>query len=110
MDEAQELADRVAIIRDGEIVAQGPPGELGGRSARHRIRFLLPRGVAAADLPLRPTDLRDRRVVIEVERPLEPLNRLTTWAIENGHDLTDLEVERPSLEDVYLELTEAPGE
>ena len=110
MDEAQELADHVAIIRGGEIVAQGPPGELGDRNARHQIRFRLPDGSAAGELPLRPTHVRKGRVLIEVDRPVEPLNRLTSWAIENGHELSDLQVERPSLEDVYLELTEAAGD
>ena len=107
MDEAQALADRVAIIRAGAIVAEGPPGELGGRRSRSFIRFSLPPGVAVTDLP-DPGRQEGEGVVIEVERPVAPLARLTAWALERGHELPDLEVERPSLEDVYLELTEEP--
>ena len=106
MDEAQELADRVAIIRAGRIVAEGAPGELGGRDARSVIRFRLPPGVVAAGLPI-PVSERDGVALAAFERPLEPLHALTAWALEHGHDLGDLEVERPTLEDVYLELTES---
>ena len=105
MDEAQELADRVAIIRKGEIVAQGSPGELGGRDLRCEIRFGLPAGVSPADLPVEAR-VEDGRAMVVTERPLQPLNALTGWALERGYELPDLEVERPSLEDVYLELTE----
>ena len=106
MDEAQELADRVAIIRAGRIVAEGAPAELGGRDVRSLIRFRLPPGVAAADLPI-PADDRDGVALAAFERPLEPLHALTAWALEHGHELGELEVERPTLEDVYIELTEA---
>ena len=105
MDEAQELADRVAIIRRGEIVAEGAPDELGGRDLRCEIRFRLPQGVDAAELPVE-AHIEDGRATVVTERPLRPLNALTGWALERGHDLPDLEVERPTLEDVYLELTE----
>jgi ABC-2 type transport system ATP-binding protein len=105
MDEAQELADRVAIINRGEIVAQGRPDELGGRDLRCEIRFRLPEGVGAAELPVEAR-VEDGRATVLTERPLGPLNALTGWALERGYDLPDLEVERPSLEDVYLELTE----
>ena len=107
MDEAQELADRVAIIRRGEIVAQGRPDELGGRDLRCEIRFRLPEGVGAGELPVE-AKVEDGRATVLTERPLQPLNALTGWALERGYDLPDLEVERPSLEDVYLELTEEP--
>jgi len=104
MDEAQALADRVAIIRAGAIVAEGPPAELGGRGMRSFIRFTLPGGVAAADVPGHARE-EGGRAVLEVEQPVRPLAAITAWAIERGHELPDLEVERPSLEDVYLELT-----
>jgi ABC-2 type transport system ATP-binding protein len=106
MDEAQELADRVVIISAGRVVAEGAPGELGGRDARTEIRFRLPDGVDPGELPV-DGRLVDGRVVVVAERPLEPLHAITTWALERGLDLPGLEVERPSLEDVYLELTEA---
>jgi len=105
MDEAQQLADRVVIIAGGRIVAEGDPDELGGREARVTIRFRLPDGVEAGDLPVEGR-LDNGHVVVTADRPLPPLHAITTWALERGYDLPDLEVERPSLEDVYLELTE----
>ncbi len=109
MDEAQALADRVAIISGGEIVAVGPPDELGGRAeAPTEIFFELPAGVRAEDLPLEPGTVsvaRGGHAVITHE-PVPVLARLTGWAAENGHDLPGLTVARPSLEDVYLELTD----
>ncbi len=110
MDEAQALADRVAIIRKGVIVAEGAPDELGGRDDRSFIRFRMPAGVGVADLPVQGGRMEESRVVIQVDKPVEPLARLTAWALERGHELPDLEVERPSLEDVYLELTESQEE
>jgi ABC-2 type transport system ATP-binding protein len=107
MDEAQQLADRVVIIADGRIVAEGAPDELGGREARVTIRFRLPDGVSAGDLPVEAR-LDDGHVVVTADRPVGPLHAITSWALERGYDLRDLEVERPSLEDVYLELTEEP--
>ena len=115
MDEAQYLADRVAIIRDGLIIAEGAPNELGGRAERaSAIRFLLPPGVSARDLPdgigrVEP-ELRGAGVALATEDPVRALNILTGWAMERGCELSGLEVARPSLEDVYLELTdEAPA-
>ena len=72
------------------------------------IRFRLPEGVAPDDLPV-PARMEDGRVVVAADRPLRPLHAITAWALERGYELPDLEVERPSLEDVYLELTEAQG-
>jgi ABC-2 type transport system ATP-binding protein len=107
MDEAQALADRVAIIAGGRIVAEGPPDELGGRDTRTtRISFRLPDG--AEDLPasLRETARVDGEVVsMRVQDPVAPLRELTAWATERGVGLPGLEVRRASLEDVYLELT-----
>ena len=107
MDEAQTLADRVAIIAGGRIVAEGPPDELGGRDTRTtRISFRLPDG--AEDLPasVRETARVDGEVVsMRVQDPVAPLRELTAWATERGVGLPGLEVRRASLEDVYLELT-----
>ncbi len=106
MDEAEALADRVAIIAGGTIVAEGPPGSLGGRDrAEARIRFRLPQGVAASDLPVRVTGGRDGALEIGTDREIEVLARLTRWALDGGVDLVGLTVTRESLEDVYLELT-----
>jgi len=106
MDEAQALADRVAVMRDGELVAQGPPSELAGRdSAPAEIRFRLP---AAVDLPRLDATVsyEGATVVITTDRPTATVHAITGWAVQRGLDLPGLTVERPSLEDVYLSLTE----
>ncbi|HEY1570556.1 MAG TPA: ABC transporter ATP-binding protein [Pseudonocardiaceae bacterium] len=109
MDEAQVLADRVAVIANGQIVAEGTPATIGGRdSALTRVRFALPTGVAASDVPV-PGSVTDGVVTIEVEEPTAVLHQLTGWALERGTTLPQLSVERPSLEDVYLRLTGSTG-
>jgi ABC-2 type transport system ATP-binding protein len=107
MDEAQHLADEVAIISRGKIVAQGPPASLGGRdTAATLLRFRLPGG--AADLPetlrTKATEA-DGSVVLTTDDPTGALHELTGWALQQGIRLDALEVSRPSLEDVYLEIT-----
>ncbi len=114
MDEAHALADRVAIIAEGEIVAEGAPGELGGRDAAALISFRLPTGVGAGDLPREVvaalggagTPHPNGQVQLRTDDPVAILNALTSWALARNLDLAGLEVRRPSLEDVYLELTE----
>jgi ABC-2 type transport system ATP-binding protein len=115
MDEAQALADRVAIIVGGQIVATGPPGELGGRAgASSSISFRLPPGTVTADLPELVASAigahgggpANGEVELRTEQPVAVLNALTHWALARDLDLAGLEVRRPSLEDVYLELTE----
>jgi ABC-2 type transport system ATP-binding protein len=110
MYEAQVLADRVAVIAAGEIVAEGSPATLGGRdAARVRIRFALPAGVGLADLPVDGAVTgADGLVLVEVDEPTAVLHRLTGWAMERGTTLTGLTVDRPSLEDIYLRLTGSP--
>src|SRR5205085_9938945 len=104
-----DLAARVIVIAAGVIVAEGPPESIGGRaSAKARIRFLLPAGADAAQLPIADAGGRDGEVVIETTEPTRELHRLTGWALERGYELAGLTVTRPSLEDVYLELT-GPG-
>jgi ABC-2 type transport system ATP-binding protein len=105
MDEAQALADRVVLLSSGVVVATGEPATLGGRDAeRARISFRLPAGYTAADLPV-PSQAADGMVVVETGAPTQALHQLTDWAIRHGEVLAGLTVERPSLEDVYLELT-----
>jgi len=108
MDEAQYLADRVAVIAAGRIVAQGTPATLAGRdTARARIRCRLPDGAAP------PGDLSGRAagdgftefVPGDLTRDL---HRLTGWAIDHGVALDGLQILRPSLEDIYLQLTGPP--
>jgi ABC-2 type transport system ATP-binding protein len=111
MDEAQELADRVAVIADGKIVEEGTPATLGGRDlARARVRFLLPEGYSVTDLPVPAAAGEDGRMVIEADEPTELLHRLTGWAIDHNTTLPGLTVDRPSLEDIYLGLTAVQAE
>jgi ABC-2 type transport system ATP-binding protein len=111
MDEAQRLADRVAIIARGEIVARGRLDELGDRGTRPaEISFRLPADTPASDLPDLPGTVEragNGVVRLSATDPVPALNQLTGWALERGVDLQSLEVHRPTLEDVYLELTEA---
>jgi ABC-2 type transport system ATP-binding protein len=105
MDEAQALADRVVLLSGGVVVAEGPPGALGGRDAdRARISFTLQPGYTAADLPL-PALAGNGVVVVETGTPTLALHQLTDWALRRGTVLAGLTVDRPSLEDVYLQLT-----
>ncbi|MBX9392997.1 ABC transporter ATP-binding protein [Streptomyces sp. TRM72054] len=107
MEEAQELADRVAVIADGRIVAEGTPTTLGGRdTARTRIRFALPPGCTPADLPVVATAAEDGLVTVESAEPTGTLHQLTDWALRRTGVLAGLTVGRPSLEDVYLRLTD----
>jgi ABC-2 type transport system ATP-binding protein len=110
MDEAQALADRVAIISAGRIVATGRPEDLGGdRESRTEISFNLPEGTTAAELPDAVRDgarVDAREISLDVADPVPVLRELTTWATDRGVGLPELTVRRPSLEDVYLELTE----
>jgi len=89
LDEAQALADRVAIVKEGRIVAEGPPDQLGPGSSRYRVSYI--------------SD--GSRVEHQTDDPTELLHRLTRDAIGRGERLEGLEVTRPTLEEVYLELT-----
>ena len=109
MDEAQELADRVAVIADGEIIAAGTPDDLGGRAdAASLVSFDRPGGERDAELRgavAGDWSAANGRLVLRTPDPTRTLNELTGWAIAQGVELDHLEVTRPSLEDVYLELT-----
>jgi ABC-2 type transport system ATP-binding protein len=114
MDEAQTLADRVAIIQAGRIVAEGRPGELAAAAehAATTIRFRLPPGFSAADLPpgvAGRAAVVDGRAELATTSPVVDLAELCAWALHRGVELGGLEAVRPTLEDVYLRLTE-PGE
>ena len=107
MDEAQNLADEVAIINRGEIVAQGPPATLGGRdTAATRLRFRLVDGAGELPEKLRAAAaVSEGTVLLTTDDPTGALHELTGWALERGIRLDNLEISRPSLEDVYLEIT-----
>jgi ABC-2 type transport system ATP-binding protein len=105
MDEAQYLADRVAVIADGRIVAEGAPGTIGDRNrAVARIRYRLPDDAAPPHELAGEPDAAGLTVITSAD-PVRDLHRLTGWALDNGITLDGLEVTRPSLEDVYLSLT-----
>ncbi len=105
MDEAQYLAGRVAVIAKGRIVAEGPPSTLGDRHlAESVIRFRLPPGGLPPGIASRVTRVNED-VELKVADPTRALHELTSWAVERGVELEGLEVTRPTLEDVYLELT-----
>jgi ABC-2 type transport system ATP-binding protein len=111
MEEAERLADRIAVIADGRIVASGTPQTLGSRDRiASTIRFGLPAGLGPHDLP--PTlarlarDAGGGRTAISTPTPLAHLLLLGKWALGRGLDLPDLDVHRPALEEVYLELTD----
>lgn len=108
MEEAQYLADQVAVISNGEIVAMGAPETIGGRdSAATEIRFHLPAGVSTGAVPNvgEEMEVEGENVLIKAAKGVRAVHDLTGWAIANGHDLIDLTVSQPTLEDVYLELT-----
>ena len=110
MDEAQHLADRVAILREGRIVAEGRTEELGeSLGARTVVGFTLNGALAVEDvrgaLAGAQVGVAGNRVEIETERPQADLYRLLGLAEQHGAELDELEVRRPSLEDIFLELT-----
>ena len=111
MDEAQALADRVAVMVDGRIVALGTPAEIGGRdTAPTEIDFALPTQFALSDLPAldgaEVTETAPGRVHVITREGLRSAHELTGWALERGLELRGFAVSQPSLEDVYLRLTE----
>jgi len=111
MDEAEQLADRIAVIAAGRIVATGTPATLGGRNRMAAtIRFTLPDLSHPGDLPpeLRTLAVSEdgQRLALATETPLVHVRALAEWALARGLDLPDLDVRRPTLEDVYLELTD----
>ncbi|MGD9795911.1 MAG: ABC transporter ATP-binding protein [Acidimicrobiia bacterium] len=103
MDEAQALANRVIVIARGRIVAEGTPDDIGGRDRdRTVIRFTLPPDVSPPPMELQRSG---QQFEIASSDPTRLLHDLTNWAVTNELTLGDLEVRRPSLEDVYLRLT-----
>jgi ABC-2 type transport system ATP-binding protein len=107
MDEAQVLARQVAIITAGRIVAEGPPATLAGRdTAATRISFRLPAQAPSLPEPLASMVVgSDGMLRLETHDPTRTLHELTDWALGQGLSLEALDVTRPTLEDVYLELT-----
>ena len=90
LDEAQALSDRVAIVKDGVIVAVGSPHELARAPGRYRVSY----------------EQNGSRVEVETDDPTELLHRITGEALARGERIQGLHVAPPSLEEIYLELTE----
>jgi ABC-2 type transport system ATP-binding protein len=109
MDEAQHLADRLCILRDGLVVAQGTTSDLtrdaGGGVV---VRFRLPAGTDVAAVreacDVEP-NVSGSEITLKTDHPQATLYRLTGWAEGHHIELEGLEVTRPSLDDVFLELT-----
>jgi ABC-2 type transport system ATP-binding protein len=115
MEEAERLADRIAVIAAGEIVAEGTPSTLGDRQlAAAQITFALPLDTGLEDLPAAFAERAHHepggRLVLPSEHVAADLHELSGWALERELDLDDLEVTRPTLEDIYLRLTAAEHE
>jgi len=111
MEEAERLADRIAVIAGGRIVASGTPQTLGDRDrAAARISFALPSGWTVADLPDAllgdGAESQSGRASLSSTHVAADLHELSGWALDRGINLDELEVRRPTLEDVYLRLTE----
>jgi ABC-2 type transport system ATP-binding protein len=89
LDEAEQLSDRVAVLREGQIVALGKPSELAGARVATEVRYRLD----------------GQEVVVETSEPTKLLHELTGQALAEGKELESLEVRRPTLEEIYLSLT-----
>jgi ABC-2 type transport system ATP-binding protein len=113
MDEAQHLADRVVVIARGRVIAQGTPDTLGrGTAETALVTFRVPYGVAADELPLpggAEVERRDRQIAFRTHTPTRDLAPVLGWAADRDIELEALSVSRPTLEDVYLQLTEEPA-
>jgi ABC-2 type transport system ATP-binding protein len=109
MEEAEQLADRVAVISAGALVSEGTPTSLASHQATPAITFTLPIGVTVEDLPEQArraaTSAPGGKVTLPAASPLPMLRILADWADRTGTDLADLEVRHPTLEDAYLQLT-----
>jgi ABC-2 type transport system ATP-binding protein len=109
LEEAEVLADRLAVIVDGRIVAEGTPTEVAGRDRRPTVvLFAPPPGVSARDLPAELAGsarmIDDGRVRLASSSPVDDLLHLTWWATQGRHQLERLEVHPPTLEETYLDL------
>ena len=110
MDEAQHLADRVAVMNAGEIIAIGRPEELGGRDLRPaEIRFVAPgptgRSATFPSVPSEERSIDGDRVLVTTSDAVVASQRITGWALDHGLELGHFSVTQPTLEDIYLELT-----
>jgi ABC-2 type transport system ATP-binding protein len=105
MDEAEHLADRVAIVVRGEIVAEGAPRKLAKGAHAAVVRFALPPGTPSLPAALGSSPSANGLFEMETDEPTRTLHELTSWAVEQGVELEGLTVHRASLEETYLRLT-----
>ena len=110
MDEAENLADRILILAAGRIVAEGTPETIGGRQTdASMVTFTLPEHLTAESLPPLSVPVHvehNGRVEITAPEPMPVLYALSSWAMQHGLPISDISVQRPSLEDIYLRLTQ----
>jgi ABC-2 type transport system ATP-binding protein len=113
IEEAQHLADRVIVLADGRLVADATPGQLRARGGTPVIRYRVPAGTPARDLPARlahyVNTARGELTLPSADLTAD-LGELVSWARRTSADLTGLEVAPPSLEDAYLSLTAEPAD
>jgi len=106
MDEVEALAQRVAVLSGGHIVATGPPASIGGRDQSEvTIRFRLPEDVSPDELPVAVSKLDQKLVEIRTDDEIRVLARIVNWALDKDIALVGLSVTRVTLEDIYLGLT-----
>jgi ABC-2 type transport system ATP-binding protein len=110
MDEAENLADRILVLAAGRIVAEGTPQTIGGRQTdASLITFTMPTDMTADTLPPLPVPVsvqHSGRVEITAPDPMPVLYAISSWAMDRGLAIADISVQRPSLEDIYLRLTQ----
>lgn len=113
LDEAEHLADRVGVLANGRMIAEGTPSELIDGISGTVVSFQLPSSIAAADAVAtfgavlgQEVRLSGRLVEATVDKSTHVVHRLTGWAVENDIELDALSVTRATLEEVYLQLTE----
>ena len=109
MEEAEYLADRVAILVHGKIVAEGAPGELALRDRTTTVRFRLPDGAPPLPENLQGALAGDGAYSLATDSPTRSLHELTSWAVEHDIELEELTVTHPTLEDLFIELVGETG-
>ncbi len=113
LDEAEHLADRVGVLMDGRLVAEGPPAQLIDGISGTVVSFMLPESIVTSDAVSTlggvlgaEVRLSGRLIEANVEHPTAVVHRATGWALDQGVELEGLSVTRASLEDVFLQLTD----
>ena len=111
MEEAEYLADRVGIMVEGRVVVEGSPQEIAGAGGATLIRIRLPDGVETPpeSLGARPAGGQGT-FEIQTATPTAILHQLTTWAVGEGIEFEEISVTRPSLEDIFIEVTSSNGQ